>query len=240
MDRDRLKAYLDQGMSLPQIGEVEGRHPSTVGYWVEKHGLVANGKAKYAPRGGLTRQQLEPLVESGATLQEMADALSCGINTIRYWIAKYELKLRNRRRGRRPSVPRELVEAALANDLRTVDGECRVHGPSVFVIENSRRVRCRKCRQQAVVDWRRRTKRKLVEEAGGCCALCGYHRCMAALQFHHVDPAGKAFSMSRQGVTRSLRRAREEAGKCVLLCANCHAMVEAGLLDLAAPADHAG
>ena len=33
---------------------------------------------------------------------------------------------------------------------------------------------------------------------------------------------------SRDGVTRSLRRAREEAGKCVLLCANCHAMVEAG------------
>ncbi len=73
---------------------------------------------------------------------------------------------------------------------------------------------------------------------GGACLICGFAQYIGALHFHHVDPSRKAFSVSLQGVTRSLRRAREEAGKCVLLCANCHAMVEAGLLELAAPADH--
>jgi hypothetical protein len=58
MDRGLLKGYLDQGLSLPQIGALVDRDPSTVGYWVQKHGLVANGQDKYAPRGGLTRESL--------------------------------------------------------------------------------------------------------------------------------------------------------------------------------------
>ncbi|HEV2820015.1 MAG TPA: hypothetical protein VGW11_05860, partial [Solirubrobacteraceae bacterium] len=49
-----------------------------------------------------------------------------------------------------------------------------------------------------------------------------------ALHFHHVDPKTKAFSLSFAGVTRSIAAAREEAAKCVLVCANCHAEVEAG------------
>ena len=91
------------------------------------------------------------------------------------------------------------------------------------------------CAQQRVAERRRRVKQILVEEAGGCCAECGYDRCCAALQFHHVDPSRKSFALSREGVTRSLDRAREEARKCVLLCANCHAEVEGGVRVLEAP-----
>ena len=75
----------------------------------------------------------------------------------------------------------------------------------------------------------------LVDEAGGRCAACGYDRCFAALQFHHVDPGAKAFALSHQGATRGIERARVEARKCVLLCANCHAEVEAGVRVLQAP-----
>jgi hypothetical protein len=60
----------------------------------------------------------------------------------------------------------------------------------------------------------------------------------AALQFHHVDPSTKAFTV-RDGDTRSLARMRDEASKCVLLCANCHAEVEAGLARLPLAADRA-
>ena len=38
--------------------------------------------------------------------------------------------------------------------------------------------------------------------------------------------------MSRRGVTRSIEQARAEARKCVLLCGNCHAEVEAGVAAL--------
>jgi hypothetical protein len=93
--------------------------------------------------------------------------------------------------------------------------------------------RCVRCRAEQVTDWRRRVKARLVAEAGGRCTVCGYDRCLAALQFHHVDPAQKRFHLAAGGVARSLERLREEVAKCVLLCSNCHAEVEAGVTDLA-------
>jgi hypothetical protein len=62
--------------------------------------------------------------------------------------------------------------------------------------------------------------------------ICGYSRCQQALQFHHLDPATKRFHLGHNGVCRSLTKSRAEAKKCVLLCANCHAEVEAGLAGL--------
>lgn len=67
------------------------------------------------------------------------------------------------------------------------------------------------------------------EEAGGKCVLCGYSRCLRALEFHHLDPSAKQFELGYRGCTRSLDALRAEASKCVLLCSNCHAGVEAGI-----------
>lgn len=74
----------------------------------------------------------------------------------------------------------------------------------------------------------------LLDEAGGRCALCGYDRCIINLHFHHVDPAQKSFRLSSH-VGRSIAAFREEAKKCVLLCANCHGEVEAGLIESPPP-----
>jgi hypothetical protein len=80
-------------------------------------------------------------------------------------------------------------------------------------------------------------KEILVAEAGGKCASCGYARHPAALQFHHLDPATKSFGLGVRGITRSIARLREEAAKCVLLCANCHAEVEVGAIELSVKCD---
>lgn len=232
MDRDRLKGYLDQGMSLPQIGALENRDPSTVGYWVKKHGLVANGRDMYAPRGGLTREQLEPLAEEGLTLKEIARRLDRSERTIRYWLARHGLKTRARR-GPRPSVPPEVVARALAAGKRTVMGRCRRHGATEFAIAGvERKPRCKACRSEAVTRRRRRVKEILVAEAGGRCRLCGYDRYLGALHFHHRDPGEKAFAVAHRGVTRAIADVRAEVAKCVLLCSNCHAEVEAGFSRL--------
>jgi hypothetical protein len=83
-----------------------------------------------------------------------------------------------------------------------------------------------------VAAWRRDAKRRLLAEAGGRCRLCGYDRYAGALEFHHLDPALKSFGLSVRGITRSLESLRDEARKCVLLCSNCHAEVEAGVATL--------
>jgi hypothetical protein len=73
-------------------------------------------------------------------------------------------------------------------------------------------------------------KATLVEEGGGCCVICGYDRSLSALHFHHLDPTTKRMELSRS--VMSLDALREEARKCVLLCSNCHAEVEAGALEV--------
>ncbi|HXF00633.1 MAG TPA: hypothetical protein VN458_09850 [Solirubrobacterales bacterium] len=82
---------------------------------------------------------------------------------------------------------------------------------------------------EAVTRRKQKVKLLLVDEAGGCCAICGYDPCILNLHFHHVDPAEKSFVLS-SSTTMSLAAYREELQKCVLVCANCHGEIEAGLL----------
>lgn len=71
-----------------------------------------------------------------------------------------------------------------------------------------------------------------VEYKGGKCMLCGYDRCIWALDLHHIDADTKTFSLSVTGLTRSWEKIKKEADKCVLLCANCHREVHAGFVQL--------
>jgi hypothetical protein len=100
---------------------------------------------------------------------------------------------------------------------------CRRHGETEFILEGRGYYRCKKCRSERVAQRPRDVKAILVREAGGRCRRCGYDRCIGALQFHHLDPDHKESNIALCGVARSLKRMREEAKKCVLLCANCHA-----------------
>ena len=75
---------------------------------------------------------------------------------------------------------------------------------------------------------RQANKLKLINMLGGKCVICGYNSCSAALQFHHTDPKKKHFAIS-DNTTNKFEKLQEEAKKCILLCANCHAEVEYGV-----------
>lgn len=175
--------------------------------------------SKYAPRGAPSRQTLEDLVRRGATLRQIGEELDRSVATVRYWVERWNIPRDDARKRRYDpaTAPREAIR------------RCNRHGLTAFILEGRGSYRCKRCRQERVATWRRHVKATLVAEAGGTCVACGYDRCQAALQFHHVEPSEKSFALSHEGVTRSLARAREEASKCVLLCANCHAEVEAGI-----------
>lgn len=103
---------------------------------------------------------------------------------------------------------------------------CKHHGDTEFILEGRGYFRCRKCRSNNVQVRRTRVRRILVDEAGGECTKCGYNKCIAALQFHHTDPSTKSYALSCNGLTKGIDTLRQEAKKCILLCANCHAETE--------------
>ncbi len=225
MDLATLAARLAEGRSIEAIARESGRAPSTVAYWVNKHGLASTHAPRHAPRGGIERERLQALVEKGLSIRQIAARLDVYYTTVRYWLGRHGIATPRARRLA------ETAPARLAG-AETTEAECPTHGITTFIRRGADGFRCRLCRTSAVQRRRREVKRILVAEAGGACVLCGYDRTLGGLHFHHRDPAEKAFALSRQGVTRSLESARAEAAKCVLLCSNCHAEVEAGDLEL--------
>jgi transposase len=225
VSREFLEECLSKGMSLEAIGKETSKHHSTVGYWLKKHELHAAGRDRFSPRGGLDRDQLTIAVEDGMTLDEISRQVDRDISTVRYWLGQYGLKATGGSRRQ------ETREAKQRGD-RYLERDCPKHGRTKFVLENRGSYRCMKCRRADVSAWRRRAKERLVGEAGGRCRLCGYDRYQGALQFHHLDPSAKSFSLSRRGCTRAFAELKAEAAKCVLLCANCHAEVENGIATL--------
>lgn len=230
MNKDSLQLLLAQGLSVEKIARRFGKDPSTISYWMAKHGLEAVNREKYAAKGGIEQQRLEALVEKGLTIAEIADEVKLSKTAVRHWLRRYGLKTMNAR-GRRPAgEPRVAADGA----PRIVTLDCRHHGRGEFVLEGRGYYRCRQCRIESVTRRRRKLKVLLVAEAGGRCAVCGYDRHLRALAFHHIDPADKRLQISWNGVTQSLEALRTEAQKCVLLCSNCHAEVEDGLVELPA------
>jgi hypothetical protein len=75
---------------------------------------------------------------------------------------------------------------------------------------------------EAVKKRRKTLRKKAIEFKGGRCEICGYSKCLDALEFHHLDNLKKDFGISAKGYTRSWERVKNELKKCRLLCANCH------------------
>jgi hypothetical protein len=58
------------------------------------------------------------------------------------------------------------------------------------------------------------------------CSICGYNKCARALEFHHIDPNVKEYSVTKMALRKhSLQRIKTEIAKCVIVCANCHAEI---------------
>src|SRR3954451_23354278 len=162
----------------------------------------------------MDRDVLVGLVEEGLSISAIAARLGTGSPAVRTALRRHGLQTLQ-------GAKRLQSAASARRGDALADLPCRPHGVTPHVLEGRGRYRCLRCRSEQVARHRRRIKETLVAEAGGRCVLCGYDRCRAALQFHHVDPASKAFHLSHEGATRSIEAARAEAGKCVLLCATC-------------------
>src|SRR5919199_3991074 len=118
MERAFLEEQLAAGRSLEQIGAMVGKHPSTVGYWLKKHGLRAVNHDKNAPTRRVDPTAFIALVGRGLTRVELQRELGISGATVTYWLRKLGLTTR---RG-------DLIKrntAARAAGTRTVRRHCR-------------------------------------------------------------------------------------------------------------------
>lgn len=81
---------------------------------------------------------------------------------------------------------------------------------------------CKQCVLKTTTEKQHTFKLKCIEYKGGKCQVCGYDKCLSALEFHHRDPSQKEFSFSKFRSQTFGKRAIVELSKCDLLCANCH------------------
>lgn len=77
----------------------------------------------------------------------------------------------------------------------------------------------------------RRIKLLAVEYKGGGCSVCGYNKCITALDFHHLNPKEKDFNISGSE-KHKWETIKEELDKCICICSNCHRELHAGLISL--------
>jgi 5-methylcytosine-specific restriction endonuclease McrA len=100
---------------------------------------------------------------------------------------------------------------------------------SSFYIDRSRKdglgYMCKKCRRQINKIFRRKQIQILHELKSNGCSICGYNTYPGALDFHHVNPKDKKFTLSAQAMNRKTERVINELNKCILLCKNCHAEI---------------
>ena len=123
MERGWLEGCLAAGISLDAIGERAGKHPSTISYWLKKHGLRAARGSTHSPKGPVDKHELLALIEEELSLREIAERLDRSVTVVRYWIRRYEIQ---RERCRRRVIP---------GGPKRTQMSCHRHGETKFVLE---------------------------------------------------------------------------------------------------------
>lgn len=81
--------------------------------------------------------------------------------------------------------------------------------------------------------WRKKAREYLAIAFGGKCTICGYNKTIAALDYHHLNPSEKDFSLSvamKNG--GAWAKIVAEAKKCTIVCCRCHREIHAGITKL--------
>jgi hypothetical protein len=151
----------------------------------------------------MDKNELEVLVNDGCSIYDISNRLGKGYTTIRYWLRKHGLGTKKVHKC----------------------GNCGDTKPENFFV--GRYTQCKKCRRTGQNNLTQKHKKVLVEYKGGRCEICGYKKCLAALDFHHRNPNEKDPKWVKMRKWTP-ERVKKEVDKCQLLCRNCHSEIHYG------------
>jgi len=174
---------------------------------------------------GLKESILE-LRKLGFSYNEIKNKLNCTKSTISYHCNRFGLG--------KPDSGKPLTEEIIDSlnnyyKTHTTEETCKKFNVSkttlhkytlnkkIILTEDERKLK----NYENVRNHRQKIKDRSVEYKGGKCVKCGYNKCVKALEFHHINPKEKDFTISSYSKL-SWDKIKKELDKCILVCSNCH------------------
>ncbi len=178
---------------------------------------------------GIYFEKIIELRNQGKTYKEISEQLNCALSTV-----SYHCKL-NKMGGQtdRLTEDEKIELQKLYNEIGSLKKVAKIKGRAFETVQKYVTIKTRTKKvsnSEAVIEWRKRTKKKLVDYKGGKCQLCDYNKSLNALHFHHLDPNEKDFSIS--GKSLSFDKLKNEVDKCILVCSNCHSEIHEGITKI--------
>jgi hypothetical protein len=165
----------------------------------------------------MEKEILIRFIDNGLSINQMSKIVGKAPTTISYWLRKFNLKTNNLSFKDKGLVDynggRCCPKCNETKSLTEFYDRRGKQGGSVY---------CKSCTSKQSLDRQRALKQQAVDYKGGCCEKCGYSKYNGALEFHHLDPKEKDFSIGSLKSYSFSDKIKEELDKCVLVCANCH------------------
>ena len=155
----------------------------------------------------MEKEKLEEYISQGLSTWKIAELCNMSQPNVRYWLTKFNLKTEftiNKNNGNKKCPKCEQTKPL-----------------SEFYKSTKSSSYCKDCIKNSNKINRQNVKIKAIDYLGGKCSKCGYDKCIAALEFHHLDPNEKDKDYTNYKGSFS-DKLKTELDKCVLLCANCH------------------
>lgn len=237
MGKTKLKGSIiklrKEGKSIKEISKLLGCAKSTVSYHIQKHGLggvhekFKNDNDTFISNiDNTTINKIVVLKKTGNTYKDIFETVDgVSYDKIRRICRIFNLnKSNDELKFDDPEFINKIKE--LYDELGNLKKVGKILGVNhrkvrEFVDVKGQTITERKASMVTHVhNHRKKRKKELVKYKGGNCQCCGYDKSMNALQFHHINPEEKDFTIG--GRNYSMEKMKLEADKCVLLCSNCH------------------
>jgi hypothetical protein len=165
----------------------------------------------------MEKEIIKKLVDDGYSTKQIAKKLNKSQTSIMYWLKKYDLKT-NFESFKQIGIKdygnkRVCPKCTESKDITEFYNRRGKSNSSVY---------CKICTNLQTIVRQRELKLQSVNYKGGCCQICGYDKCLGALEFHHLDPSVKEFNLSRMKSSTFNEKITKELDKCIMVCANCH------------------
>jgi len=167
--------------------------------------------------------ELKKYIEQGYSTYDISKVTNKSQTNVRYWLKKFGFKTKNLSFTESSLLKEKIIENGIEYKICP---SCSIKKELLkdFYIKKEKysHAWCKACINKNTIAIQQNRKIQAINYKGGKCAKCGYNKYAGALDFHHLDPSKKDFTIARRK-NCSLETIKPELDKCILLCRNCHA-----------------